>query len=226
LFLILVAWRVIFAYMPKREGPRLVSNLLKGYAEVFHERRSWPFIIWQSASFSAIMVFVTHASFIYQEHFGLSPSRFSLVFGANIVAMFGFNLVNRALLQRIRSLTVLRLATLCHFAGAALLLLSVLFQWGLYAFVPSLMITIGSLGAMSPNTQANYLDYHPSTGGSATAILGAFQFGFAGLASTISTQLPHTVLSIAATIFVLGCISFTTMGITSLRESVRANCPA
>ncbi|MEQ9824045.1 MAG: MFS transporter, partial [Puniceicoccaceae bacterium] len=111
LLLILIAWSIIFAHMPPRVGPRKVANLMDGYLAVIRERRSWPFILWQSACFSVIMVFVTQASYIYQDHFGLSPSRFSLLFAANIAAMLGFNLINRILLQSVRSIRILRFAT-------------------------------------------------------------------------------------------------------------------
>ena len=217
-FLILIAWKIIFQYMPKREGARKTTNLLTGYLEVMHEKRSWPFIILQSAGFSVIMIFVTNASFIYQEHFGLSSTRFSLLFAANIVAMLGFNLVNRVLLQRIRSVFILRAATVFHFIGIGLLLLSVVFDWGLVGFVPAIMVTIGSIGAASPNNQANFLEFFAKTGGSASAILGAFQFGTAGLASALSTQLPPSMFSIAILFFVLGCISLGTLLFTMRKK--------
>ncbi len=216
-FLLFIAWKIIFPYMPKRVGPRKVANLLDGYMAVVHERRSWPFILWQSAGFSVVMVFVTHASYIYQDHFALSSSKFSLFFAANLITMLLFNLANRILLQHIRSLSILRLATLFHFSGIVALLLSVIFDWGLIGFVPALMVSIGSLGAMSPNNQANYLEYFPTTGGSASAILGAFQFGAAGLASALSTQLPLSIISIAICMVILGCISFITM-LATLRK--------
>lgn len=211
LFLILIAWSIIFPHMPPRVGPRKVANLMDGYLAVIRERRSWPFILWQSASFSVIMVFVTQASYIYQDHFGLSPSRFSLFFAANIAAMLGFNLINRILLQSVRSIRILRYATICHFAGLFAMMLSVILEWGLIGFVPALMVSVGSLGAVSPNNQANFIEFFPNTGGSASAILGAFQFGSAGLASALSTQLPQSMLSIVSCMFVLGCIAFTTM---------------
>ena len=216
-FLIFVAWRFIFSHMPKREGPRKVTNLLQGYLEVLHERKSWPFIIWQGSGFSVIMLFVTHASYIYQEHFGLSPSKFSLFFAANIVAMLGFNVANRTLLQRIRSISILRIATLCHVAGIIAVLLAVELDWGVFGFLPAIMVTVGSLGAMSPNNQANYLEYFPTTGGSASAILGAFQFGSAGLVSALSTQLPLSMHSIVICMVVMGGISLATMLLTLRR---------
>lgn len=206
LFLIPVALRVIFRQTPKRAVPLGTAGMLQRYADVLRERRAWPYVLWQAAGFSVMLIFITHASFIYQEHFGQSARHFSLLFAANVVSMLGFNLLNRLLLSRLRSLTILRLATGVHGVGICLVLIATLNHGTVTGFIIPMMLTIGSLGAIAPNIQANYLDFFPHSGGSAAAILGATQFGIAGLASALSTRLPHTLLAIVIAMTVAALI--------------------
>jgi MFS transporter, DHA1 family, multidrug resistance protein len=117
-------------------------------------------------------------------------------------------------LVRLSSHTVLRLATTLHGIGAALVLCATLGHWNVIGFMLCMMLAVGPLGAISPNIQANYLDFFPHSGGSAAALLGAAQFGLAGLASALSTRLPHTLLAIVGAMGVTALVSVTTMILT------------
>ena len=215
--LVFVSLFVIFVEAPPRLGPRIPTTILKRYLDVLREKKALRYVLWQATVFSSLMIFVTHASFVYQEHFERSNREFSLLFGANIFAMLCFNLTNRALLAHLRSITILRMGTLAHFLGILLLLAAVHFNWNVYGFAVSMMLTVGSLGAISPNLQANFLDFFPESGGSAAALMGAAQFSFAGLFSAFSTQFPeniHTIIIIMASISLIPLVTM----LTGLRE--------
>ena len=186
--------RVLFTgtgKVSRAKSPKM--SLLARYKLVLSTKPALPFIVWQAASFSTLMMFITYASFIYQGHFGQSPSSFSMLFAANIVAMLIFNILNRVLLSRLSSLRILQLATGCQGVGILLLVMAAFMEWPLYAFLPAMMLTIGAVGAISPNIQACFLEYFPTSGGTAAALLGAAQFGVAGLLSALSAMLPHTL---------------------------------
>lgn len=216
-FLVPVARRVIFASSATRAVRPGSAGLLRRYLEVLRTGPAWPYVVWLTASFSVMMVFITHASFIYQEHFGQDPGRFALLFSANIVAMLGFNLCNRALLNRLRSLDILRLGTVAQTLGIVLLLLATFNAWPLWAFLPAMMLSVGALGAIGPNLQALYLDHFPQNSGTAAAILGATEFGTAGLVSALSTRLPHTLPSVVGTMAVLALVPLAMLALTRRR---------
>ncbi|UTF61094.1 multidrug effflux MFS transporter [Gilvimarinus sp. DA14] len=203
--LIPILYRVVFSQMPgsvtvdKPDG-----SLLRPYLAVFATRQAMPYIFWQVGAFSVMMLFITHSSFIYQEHFGQSADAFGFLFAANIVAMFCCNLINRALLARcFSSLHILRLATGLQGVGLVLLLLATLLKWPLWAFLPAMMLAIGAHGALSPNIQACYMEHFPHNSGTAAALLGACQFGGAGVLSALSGFLPHTLPAVI--LAMLGC---------------------
>lgn len=188
------------------------------YLGVLKNKSGLYFIAWQVGAFSVLMLFVTHASFIYQEHFQQSQTAFSMLFSANIIAMFVINLTNRALLSRLSPMRVLQLASALQGVAITVLVLAALFNWPLYIFVPAMMLTVGAMGAISPNLQACYMEHFPSSGGSAAAVLGAAQFGLAGALSGLSSFLPHTVPAIVSAMAACGAVSVLLM-LGSLRAT-------
>ncbi|HRX51502.1 MAG TPA: multidrug effflux MFS transporter [Candidatus Krumholzibacteria bacterium] len=200
--------RFIFRDLPRREpetGP--VPSLGRRYLDVFAERAALPYIVWQTAVFSVLMIFVTNASAIYQGHFRQDERMFSLLFAANVAAMVVFNLANRALLARYPSRAILRAATLVLGAGMLWLVTAALARWPLAAFVPGMMLTLGSMGAISPNNQACYLEHFPRNGGTAAALLGATQFSVAGAMSAFSTRLPETLTAVVLAMAVCAAVA-------------------
>lgn len=199
--------------------PGAALGLLKRYAAVLKTREALPFIAWQAGSFSVMMMFITHASFIYQTHFEQSEDAFALMFSANIVAMFCLNLANRALLSRISSLRVLQIATALQAVGILLLIVAALADWPVYAFLAAMMLTIGVVGAITPNIQACFMEFFPTSGGTAAALLGASQFGIAGTLSALSALVPHTLLAVVLSMAVCSAVAFVFM-LNSLRKPV------
>lgn len=185
----------IFRSQPAAAAAQSISAWQR-YRSVFATRAAMPFMFLQMLSFSVMMLFITHSSFIYQEHFGTGPATFSLLFGVNVMMMLVMNLTNRALLKRMTPNNILRAGLTMQGVGIVLLLLVVTLAPKLWLFVPAMMITIGALGAVGPNIQACFMEFFPQNSGTAAALIGATQFLFAGLVSGLSILLPETLLSI------------------------------
>lgn len=169
------------------------DSLMTRYRFVLGTRAALPFIALQAFAFSVMMLFITHASFIYQAHFGQSESAFSLMFGANILVMLLVNLTNRAVLNRFTSRQILISCLCVQFIGVLLLSLMTWLDVSVWLFLPAMMLTIGAQGAVVPNNQACFMEYFERHGGTAASLLGACQFGVAGTLSAASTLLPETL---------------------------------
>lgn len=171
-------------------------SLLQRYFQVITTPSALRYIFLQGLLFSVMMIFVTHASFIYQQHFGASAQTFSLLFGANILAMWVIMMTNRLLLTWLKPRRILTYAVTLQGVGLLLLLIITQLFPVLWAFVPAMMITLGAMGATSPNCQACYMEHFSRNSGTAAALMGAMQFGLAGLISTLSTLLPESIQSV------------------------------
>tara|TARA_R110002094_G_scaffold11471_29_gene21298 strand:- start:4244 stop:4711 length:468 start_codon:yes stop_codon:yes gene_type:complete len=134
------------------------------------------------------------------EHFAQSRAAFTGLFACNIVAIFACNLLNRVLLNRFEPRQIMFAATWLQAVSGLTLLLVVLFDGPVQAFLPAMMLYAGMLGAISPNIQACYLESFPSSAASAAAVMGAVQFGLGGAASALSNLLPEALLSVVACI--------------------------
>lgn len=172
-----------------------LHTLVTNYLVVLRHGATMRFIGLQAMVFSVMLVFVTHASFIYQEWFGLSNAAFSALFAANIGGMAVANLLNRRLLFSLDSLVILRAAVTVQ--AVTVFTLTAVIAWGnpsVWLLAPLFIIAIASMGAIAPNNMANALEFFPKLGGTASAMMGAIQFAAAGTVSAISTTLADGTL--------------------------------
>lgn len=166
------------------------------YAAVFATRPALRFMFLQTLSFAVMLLFITHSAFIYQTHFGADTTQFALLFGANIILMLLVNVANRMLLKHFPSRRILRWSVTMQAVGILLLIAVMNLLPDLWLFLPAMMITVGAMGAITPNTQACFMEYFSQHGGTASALLGATQFSIAGAISAASALLPESVMAI------------------------------
>ncbi|MBB3046742.1 DHA1 family bicyclomycin/chloramphenicol resistance-like MFS transporter [Litorivivens lipolytica] len=191
--------QIVFPSLSPHRAPIQAVTFRQRYAGVSKVKPARRFLLLQALAFAIMLLFISHSSFIYQDYFGAGPTQFALLFGANVLAMMVINLCNRRLLLRFSSVTILRWGLSIQAVGILLLLLISLFLPVWWLFLPAMMMTVGAMGAISPNTQACYMEYFPQHGGTAAALLGACQFFIAGLIVGFSSLLPESVPLVIAT---------------------------
>ncbi|MBP1805556.1 multidrug effflux MFS transporter [Rubellimicrobium aerolatum] len=136
--------------------------------------------------FGSFFVFIASASFVYTEHFGLSPTGFSLAFAFNALGFFAASQAAAPLAQRFGLVRVMRLA-LGGFAGAALLLLGL--AWAGFGTLAVLMgvlfVANAFLGLVMPATFVLALEEHGDIAGLASSLGGTLQMVTGGLLVTL-----------------------------------------
>ncbi len=187
--LAVLLWVALLRHLPRREPNREpVARLLTNYMTVLRHPMAWRHIAIQSLGFSVIMLYVTHASFMYQGWFGLSNPQFSAAFASGVLLMGVMGALNRRLLLRHTPVHLLKLALALQLA--ALILMNVFMAVDnrhLIAFLPMMILVGGSIGAIAPNNQAAYLEHFGKLSGTASALIGAMQFIVSGSIATLST---------------------------------------
>lgn len=186
----------LFSSLTRPANSHGAISVFQRYKAVLSTRPALRYMLLQGICFSVMLLFVAHSSFIYQEHFGATPTQFSMLFAANIVVMMGSNLTNRRLLKVIPSRQILRWCVLAQGVTLLILIVVMLTVPSLWLFLPATMIIVGILGAIGPNTQACYMEYFAEHGGTASALMGATQFSLAGLITVLSAFLPESVIAI------------------------------
>lgn len=198
---------LLFRRLPRSVPTRTpIATLFTNYLLVLRHPLTMRFIGIQAMAFSVMMVFITHASFIYQEWFGLSKVGFAALFAANIVLMASLNLLNRRWLRRFDSVIILRAMVLVQCVAIAGVTLSALLGAPWWCFAAFVIASVGCMGAIVPNNMANALEYFPQLGGTASALLGGTQFTVAGIISAISASIGAQTLTPIVVVMMAGAV--------------------
>jgi DHA1 family bicyclomycin/chloramphenicol resistance-like MFS transporter len=126
--------------------------------------------------FGSFFVFIASASFVYSEHFGLSPTQFSLAFALNALGFFAASQAGAPLGTRFGMVRVMRVA-LWGFAAAnvALLVLTLAGLGTLPILMALLFVGNAFMGLVMPATFVMALEEHGDIAGLASSLGGTIQ---------------------------------------------------
>ncbi|MEV1295486.1 multidrug effflux MFS transporter [Pseudonocardia sp. NPDC049635] len=134
----------------------------------------------------ALFSFISGATFVFQEIYGLSPTGYGLMFGTSCVGMVAAGLVFGALTRRFTVEHLLRAGVLVAFGGTLLLLVAWLCRVdGLAVAWVSFAVFMIGMGTVTPAVVTSVQREGADTAGAASALFGGTQFGVAALATPI-----------------------------------------
>ncbi|WP_355662153.1 Bcr/CflA family multidrug efflux MFS transporter [Halomonas salifodinae] len=170
-----------------RDGPTASPRQMLGnYARVLTHRESLGYICATSMTFAGLFAFITASPFVYLQHFGVSPSHYPLLFGANVLTMLASNRLNMHLLSRYTPQQNLRLGLGIQLvAGLGLVAMMASGLESLWLVVPLIMLFAGTIGLVAPNAITCLLDNFPGMSATATALQGSIQFSCGALAGVL-----------------------------------------
>ncbi|EBA1891928.1 multidrug effflux MFS transporter [Salmonella enterica] len=167
---------------------RRVQATLKGafgnYVFLLKNRRFMRYTLSLTSYYMAVYAFIAGSPLVYISYYGVSPQHYGWLFAVNIVGVMLLSTINRKLVQR-HSLDALLRTSLSLAAIAAILLtLAAGLKTGGIAFLVVMMfITFSMNGVIAAASTAAALDEVPEIAGSASALIGALQYG-SGIVST------------------------------------------
>jgi DHA1 family bicyclomycin/chloramphenicol resistance-like MFS transporter len=157
-----------------------------------------------------MFAYISGSPFVFIELNGVPPERYGLLFGINALGLIAASQLNRWLLARYTASAIL-VSALSVTAVSSLLLLGVT-ATGLGGFAGMLVLLflcIASTGLVGPNAMAGAMAPYARRAGSASAMIGAVQFGLGAAAgSLIGLLFNGTALPMAATIAFCGTGAF------------------
>jgi DHA1 family bicyclomycin/chloramphenicol resistance-like MFS transporter len=153
-----------------------IGSALRGYWQLLRDGRFLGLSLIGGFGLSSFMAFIGSSSFVYQEHYGLSPSLYSIAFSANAVGFFGASQLTGYLVRRFGLNRVVRRAV-TGFA-AAMVLLFLIFAVGIDSFpaLATLMfIAFSFLGLVLPTTGVLAMEEYGEIAGTASSLMGTLQ---------------------------------------------------
>lgn len=129
--------------------------------------------------------FITGSPFVYISYYHVDPQHYGWLFALNIVGVMAMSVVNRRLVQRHPLEQLLKYATmLAALAAVALALLVKLESGGIVAIITTIFLLFSMNGIIAATSTAAALDAVPNIAGSASALIGALQYG-SGIISSL-----------------------------------------
>lgn len=129
--------------------------------------------------------FITGSPFVYISYYHVDPQHYGWLFALNIIGVMAMSVVNRRLVQRHALEQLLKYATmLAALAAVALALLVKLESGGIVAIIVSIFLLFSMNGIIAATSTAAALDAVPNIAGSASALIGALQYG-SGIISSL-----------------------------------------
>jgi DHA1 family bicyclomycin/chloramphenicol resistance-like MFS transporter len=159
-----------------------VGSLLEGFGLLLRNPRFLGLTFIGGFGLSSLFAFLAGSSFIYINHFGLTPTQYSLAFSVNAIGFFGASQFAAGFDVRFGIARVVTVAV-CLYAFFALALLA-----GTAAGIDRLawlmtllFLVFACLGLVIPSTMVLALEEHGRIAGMAAALGGALQMIAAGV---------------------------------------------
>jgi DHA1 family bicyclomycin/chloramphenicol resistance-like MFS transporter len=184
---ILVATSLVF-----RETLPLERRTRGGLARTLHDFRTLMAdrvflgaVLNQGFLYAALFAYLSGATFVLQDIYGLSPLAYALAFGLNSAGFMTFGYLAGRAADRWSIGGTLMAGILVAEAGAAGLILSGLTPMPLWVVIVSLFLLASGVAISSPPATTLALVEYPQIAGTASSLLGMVRFGFGGVAAPV-----------------------------------------
>jgi DHA1 family bicyclomycin/chloramphenicol resistance-like MFS transporter len=161
------------------------STLRQRYRVLFHDRVFVGVALIGAMVFSGLFAYLASSSFLFQEVYGLNAQQFGVLFACNSLGIVVGVQVSSRLAQRYGPQWILAGSTTVMILAALAIVVVDSAHVGLVGILIPLWVFIASCGFSFPQVQVLALANHGREAGTAASLLGALNFGLAGLISPI-----------------------------------------
>ncbi|SCG67905.1 multidrug effflux MFS transporter [Micromonospora humi] len=171
---------------PERRRRGGVVATISLYGSLLRDRVFVGLVLVAGLAMAALFAYVAGSSFVLQQSYGLDEQQFALAFGAGAIGLIGATQYNVRLLRRYPPQRILAASLgVGTLAGLALVAFAATNVGGLPALLVSLWVVLAAAGLAMPNAPALALSRHGEAAGTASALLGAVQFGVGAVAAPL-----------------------------------------
>ncbi len=163
-----------------------VLPALQSYGVLLSSRRFVGLMLTAGAAMGALFAYISSATFIFQDLYGMSTQGYALVFAAGAGSLTIASQANGFLVQRVHPVRILRVVLPTTVLISGLLLVAALLDLGVVAIVAGVVLVLGATGFVMPNAPVIALHDHAERAGSAAALLGAGNFLFGALIAPVT----------------------------------------
>jgi DHA1 family bicyclomycin/chloramphenicol resistance-like MFS transporter len=169
----------VFLVETRPPGERIQSgfgSVIAGYGQLLKDRHFLGLTFIGGLGLSSFFAFLASSSFVYIDHFGLTPTQYSLGFSMNAIGFIGSAQFSAPLAKRFGLGRMVATAVGCYaLMAVALFIVTVAGVDNLAVLMTMLFLAFGCLGLVIPSTAVLALEDHGPIAGTASALMGTLQ---------------------------------------------------
>jgi DHA1 family bicyclomycin/chloramphenicol resistance-like MFS transporter len=143
------------------------------WGQILRDRRYVAMAITGGLLFGQVCVFIAGAPFALQDGFNLTPTEYTYAFAAVTVVMFSANAINRSLLKRFASITLLRYGlSQAIFAALFMTTMNIFELHTLATSIIGFALSISAMGFCMANMLGLAMRDHAARAGTAAGLIG------------------------------------------------------
>lgn len=210
-FLTLISLSFLPETLPQhRRSPASLKQIVKRYGSFFCDRRFLSFTAAGAFFYAGTFAYIAASPFAYITYYHVSAQVYGLIFAAGIFGMMITAQINARLLKRYRIETMMRTGAMVSACAGMTLGINTWTGWGgLPLMIFACLLFVAATGMVLANSVAGALNCFPDASGSASALVGALQYGCAMLGSAaVALYANGTPVPLGAAVAVcgLGCL--------------------
>ncbi|MDE0546079.1 multidrug effflux MFS transporter [Microbacterium sp. C7(2022)] len=190
------------------------TTVWQRYRSVFSDRVFIGVLIIGGMTFSGLFSYLSASSFLFQQSYGFDAQQYGVLFAVNSVGVvIGVQTASR-LAARFGPQWVMAFSTASLVITASAIIVTDQLALGIWGVMIPLFLFMTACGFTFPCAQVLALDRHGKAAGTAQSILGATNFGVAGIVSPLVGWLAHdtgitatTMASVMAGCAMVGVLS-------------------
>jgi DHA1 family bicyclomycin/chloramphenicol resistance-like MFS transporter len=218
--LCLLCWRCLPETLPAGETPPgQLAYLIHGFRMVLSHRASFRHTLTTCFSHAGMFAYISGSPFVLIEVFQVPKQSFGLYFAMTAACLMAGATMNRVLLSRRSTDSLLRLGMSIVFTGAMLLVALAWSGAGLAGVIGPMMVYLFGLGLVQPNATAAAMAPHGRLAGVSSSLIGGLQtIGGAIGGYCVGAFYDHSPRSLAVTVAVLATLALLAMERAPRRE--------
>jgi len=216
-----VIWMLLPETLSRRAEPLSASSMLKSYGVVARNPAYLAYLGLASTSYAGLFAWISGASFVLQNLYGLTPFDFGVAFALGSVGyMTGATLAARMVVRLGLDRTIGFGGCACAAGGLGMVATVALGLTSAISLVLPMAIFLAGLGMVLPQSIAGAMTPFPERAGTASALLGFVQQSVAALCgAVVGALLGANAWPLAIAVAVMGCA---TLVLWILTRSLRA----
>ncbi|MFS2225100.1 multidrug effflux MFS transporter [Pantoea sp. B65] len=162
-----------------------ISSAFRNYFTLLTNTNFMRFTLCLTFYYVAAYAFITGSPFVYITYFGIDPQHYGWLFAVNIVGLMVVSLINRRLVHHYPLESLLKFAVfIATLAALVLAFATGLGIGGIGLIVAAVFVFFSMNGIIAATSAAAAMDAVPNVAGSASALMGALQYG-SGIISSL-----------------------------------------